>query len=80
MTTVSDLRTSKILEPLSFISEKKSFETYAKDLKRWALLTSVAKEKQALIVLLYLDVTGFHQGLRRRWIPRSRRQCTAKLA
>ena len=46
---------SKFLEPPSFISETKSFETYKKDLTRWAMLTSVAAEKQALMVLHCLD-------------------------
>ena len=46
---------SKILEPPSFISETKSYETYEKDLKRWALLTSVDEKKQALMVVHYLD-------------------------
>ena len=46
---------SKTLEPPGFISETKSFETYEKDLKRWALLTSIPKENQALMVLHYLD-------------------------
>ena len=46
---------SRFIEPPGFISETKSFETYQKDLKRWALLTSVEKEKQALVVLHYLD-------------------------
>ena len=46
---------SKILEHPSFISETKSLETYSKDLKIWALLTSVANEKQALMVFHYLD-------------------------
>ena len=46
---------SKLLEPPSFISETKSYETYEKDLKRWALLTSVDVTKQALMVVHYLD-------------------------
>ena len=46
---------SKLLEPPSFISEIKSYETYEKDLKRWALLTSVDVKKQALMVVHYLD-------------------------
>ena len=46
---------SKLLEPPSFISETKSYETYEKDLKRWALLTSVDEKKQALMVVHYLD-------------------------
>ena len=46
---------SKTLEPPSFISETKSYDTYEKDLKRWSLLTSVPKENQALMVLHFLD-------------------------
>ena len=46
---------SKFLEPPSFISETKSYETYEKDLKRWALLTNVGENKQALMVVHYLD-------------------------
>ena len=46
---------NKILEPPSFIGDSKNFETYEKDLKRWALLCSVEKEKQALLVVHYLD-------------------------
>ena len=43
------------IEPPSFINETKSYETYEKDLKRWSLLTSVPQEKQALMVLHFLD-------------------------
>ena len=53
---------SKTLEPPGFISELKSFETYQKDLKRWAMLTLVEKEKQALLVLHYLD--GHPSGIK----------------
>ena len=53
---------SWFIEPPGFISETKSFETYQKDLKRWALLTSVEKEKQALMVLHYLD--GHKSGIK----------------
>ena len=53
---------SRFIEPPGFISETKSFETYQKDLKRWALLTSVEKEKQALMVLHYLD--GHKSGIK----------------
>ena len=43
------------IEPPTFISETKSFETYKKDLERWALLTEVKPELQALLVVHYLD-------------------------
>ena len=46
---------SKFIEPPSFISETKSYETYERDLKRWAKLTSVDETKQALMVVHYLD-------------------------
>ena len=53
---------SRFIEPPGFISESKSFETYQKDLERWALLTSVEEEKQALMVLHYLD--GHKSGIK----------------
>ena len=43
------------LEPPSFISETKSFETYKRDLERWSLLTDVKPELQAILVIHYLD-------------------------
>ena len=43
------------IEPPTFISETKSFETYKKDLERWALLTNVKPELQALLVVHYQD-------------------------
>ena len=46
---------SKLIEPPSFISETKSFETYKKDLERWAMLTTLDKTKQALLVVHMLD-------------------------
>ena len=46
---------SKFIEPPSFISETKSYETYERDLKRWAKLTNVDETKQALMVVHYLD-------------------------
>ena len=46
---------SKLLEPPSFISETKSYETYEKDLERWALLPSVVEIKHALMVVHHLD-------------------------
>ena len=46
---------SKLIEPPSFISETKSFETYKKDLERWAQLTTLDPTKQALLVVHMLD-------------------------
>ena len=46
---------SNFIEPPSFISETKSYETYERDLKRWAKLTNVDETKQALMVVHYLD-------------------------
>ena len=43
------------LEPPSFISERKSFETYKRDLERWSKLTDVKPELQAILVIHYLD-------------------------
>ena len=53
---------SKFIEPPSFINDLKSFETYKKDLSRWALLTSVEKKMQALMVLHFLD--GHPSGIK----------------
>ena len=49
------LKMSKNIEPPSFISENKSFDTYKKDLERWAVLTTLPADKQALLVVHYLD-------------------------
>ena len=46
---------SKLIEPPSFISETKSFETYRKDLERWSQLTTLDSTKQALLVVHMLD-------------------------
>ena len=46
---------SKLIEPPSFISKTKSFETYKKDLMRWAMLTTLEETKQALLVVHLLD-------------------------
>ena len=46
---------AKTLEPPSFVSNKKTFKTNEKDLKRWSLLTTIPKTKQALMVLHFLD-------------------------
>ena len=43
------------LELPSFISERKSFETYKRDLERWSKLTDVEPELQAVLVVYYLD-------------------------
>ena len=43
------------MEPPSFISGKKSFETYKKDLLRWTSLTTLEKKKQAIMVVHFLD-------------------------
>ena len=53
---------AKIIEPPTFISEKKSFDTYKKDLERWGELTTIEKKKQALMVLHYLD--GHPSGIK----------------
>ena len=46
---------SRLIEPPGFISETKSFETYKKDLARWAMLTTLDETKQALLVVHLLD-------------------------
>ena len=53
---------SKFIEPPSFISETKSYETYERDLKRWAKLTSVIETMQAFMVIQYLD--GYPSGVK----------------
>ena len=55
MISVHSLDMAKVLDPSPFISEKKSFDTYKKDLEKWGLLTTIEKKKQALMVLHYLD-------------------------
>ena len=40
------------LEPPSFVSEKKSYEAYKRELKIWSIATGVSKDKQALVVTL----------------------------
>ena len=42
------------LEPPSFISEKKSYEAYKRELKIWSIATGVSKDNQALVVTLSL--------------------------
>ena len=49
------LKMSTNIEPPSFLSENKSFDTYKKDLERWAERTTLPAEKQALLVVHYLD-------------------------
>ena len=44
-----------ILEPPSFVSEKKSFGEYKKDLLRWSRLTSLDKKVQAEMVVYRLE-------------------------
>ena len=46
---------STILEPPSFVSEKKSFGEYKKDLLRWSRLTSLDKKVQAEMVVYSLE-------------------------
>ena len=50
------------LEPPTFISETKSFETYKRDLERWTKLTKVKAEQQALVVVHHLD--GHESGIK----------------
>ena len=56
---------SKFLEPPSFIGENKNFETYQKDLKRWTMLTTIEVDKQALMVVHFLDghVSGIKEKI-----------------
>ena len=42
------------LQPPSFISSKKTYDAYKKELKVWSIASSVEKEKQALVVALSL--------------------------
>ena len=42
------------MEPPAFISKKKTYATYMKDLKRWTTLTTLAKEKQANMVIHFI--------------------------
>ena len=45
---------SNLREPPAFISTKKTYATYEKDLKRWTTLTTLAPEKQANMVIHYI--------------------------
>ena len=44
-----------LLEPPAFVSEKKSFAEYKKDLQRWSRLTSLDKSVQAEMVVYRLE-------------------------
>ena len=56
--TVSEVKEKTVmsvkLEPPTFISEKKSYDAYKRELTIWSIATSVVKEKQALVVALSL--------------------------
>ena len=62
---VTEAKVSKFLEPPSFIGENKNFETYQKDLKRWTMLTTIEVDKQALMVMHFLDghVSGIKEKI-----------------
>ena len=45
---------TNLMEPPAFISKKKTYATYEKDLKRWTTLTTLAAEKQANMVIHYI--------------------------
>ena len=49
--------TSIRIEPPSFVSDRKSYDAYKRELTVWALATSVEKKKQALIIALSLPDT-----------------------
>ena len=63
--SVGSYKMSKFLEPPSFIGENKNFETYQKDLKRWTMLTTIEVDKQALMVVHFLDghVSGIKEKI-----------------
>ena len=42
------------MEPPAFISNKKSYTTYEKDLRWWTTLTTLAPEKQANMVIHFI--------------------------
>lgn len=50
------------LKTPDFVSEKKSFKTYEKDLRLWSRLTTVAKKNQAEWIVLNLD--GHPSGIK----------------
>ena len=43
---------SNLMEPPAFISNKKSYATYKKDLMRWTTLTTLAEEKLHFLFVL----------------------------
>ena len=53
---------AKSKEPPAFISDTKSFATYKRDLNRWTKLTTLAKDKQADMVVHCLD--GHSSGIK----------------
>ena len=46
------MATALSLQPPSFVSETKTYEEYKRELRGWALVTSVEKKKQAIVVAL----------------------------
>ena len=56
------MATQRVLEPPSFVSEKKSYSTYKNDLRRWARITTVKKELQAEVVVYSLE--GHSSGIK----------------
>ena len=49
------MATHNILSTPEFISDTKSFETYKKDLKRWAKFTTIEKKNQAEWIVMHLE-------------------------
>ena len=54
-TLENHLEMTSTLEPPAFVSEKKSFAEYTKDLRRWSRLTSLDKKFQAEMVVYRLE-------------------------
>ena len=46
------MATTLSLQPPSFVSDTKTYDEYKRELKGWALVTSVEKKKQAIVVAL----------------------------
>ena len=46
------MATSMNLQPPSFVSDSKTYKEYKRELKGWALVTTVEKSKQAIVVAL----------------------------
>ena len=46
------MATTLSLQPPSFVSDTKTYEEYKRELEGWALVTSVEKKKQAIVVAL----------------------------